>query len=113
MKNHYDNITLLLAFVFFLLEHLFSISHRQTHWTMSVDNVALKYVFWGPRTPWSPWHFFLGVNQSGHGMSFVYTYNEEHPHAREVAYPHSSLNDLPEDKENKYSKIYFSKSTKN
>jgi hypothetical protein len=26
---------------------------------------SLKYVLWGPRTSWSLWQFFLGVNQSG------------------------------------------------
>ena len=36
---------------------------------VSVDNVALKNVFWGPHTPWSLLHFFLGVNRSSPGMS--------------------------------------------
>jgi len=49
----------------FLPEHLFYLSHRKICWTMSVDIVGLKNVFWGFRTPWSLSHVFLGVNQHG------------------------------------------------
>ena len=42
---------------------------KKTHLTMSVGNVGLEYVFWGPWTLWSHWHFFLDVHQSGPGTS--------------------------------------------
>ena len=34
---------------FLLLKHLFCLTHRKIHWTMSMQ--ALKYVFRGPQTP--------------------------------------------------------------
>jgi hypothetical protein len=46
----------------YLPQHLVCLSHGKTRWTMSVDNVGLKIWLWGPRNPWSLWHFFsLGV----------------------------------------------------
>ena len=29
------------------LYHVFGLSHRKTHWTMSVDDVGLKICLWG------------------------------------------------------------------
>ena len=49
-----------------VLEHLFCLSHHGTQWTMLVDNIV-----WGPQTPWSLWHLFLGVNWSAPGMSSI------------------------------------------
>ena len=41
-KNHYyNNISLPWAPAFFLLDHLFCLSHYKTHWTMSMNNVDL------------------------------------------------------------------------
>ena len=36
----------------FITKHLFCLSHRKAHWTMSMDSVGLKNVIWEPRTPW-------------------------------------------------------------
>jgi hypothetical protein len=45
LKFHYINIYLSWALAFFLLEHLFCLSHNKTHWTMSVDQC--------PRSLWA------------------------------------------------------------
>ena len=47
LKSHYKNISLPWAIAFFLLKHLFCLSHRKTHWIMSVDNVGLKICILG------------------------------------------------------------------
>ena len=46
-----------------------SVTNRWFSPSLAVDNVGLKNVFWGPRTPWLLWYFFVGVNQSGPGTS--------------------------------------------
>ena len=48
---HYCNdISLSWVSCLFLPEHLFCLSHCKARWTMSVDNVGLHFVFWGPQT---------------------------------------------------------------
>ena len=44
---YYNNISLPWALAFFLPEHLSCLSHHQTRWTMSVDNVDLKICLLG------------------------------------------------------------------
>ena len=51
----------------FLLVHLFCLSHRKIRLTMSMDNVGLKYVFWGLELHDHYDIFFVGVNQSDPG----------------------------------------------
>jgi hypothetical protein len=51
---------------FFLLEHLFCLSHRNSRWTMSVDNVGLKICLLGTTNSTVTLTFLLlGVNRSG------------------------------------------------
>ena len=42
LKKMYHNISLPWVLAFFLPKHLFCVSHRETCWTMSVDNVGLN-----------------------------------------------------------------------
>jgi hypothetical protein len=43
----------------FLLDHLFCLSHRKTHWTMSVDYVGLQICLLGTSTSMVTLTFFL------------------------------------------------------
>ena len=48
LKFYFDNIFLSWAPIyFFLLEHLFYVSHCKTHWTMLMDNIGLKLCLLG------------------------------------------------------------------
>ena len=59
LKYYYNIISMPWApTFFFLLEHLFCLSHHKLGWIMLVDNNAFKHVLWGLGTPWSPWHLF-------------------------------------------------------
>ena len=49
----------------FLPDHLFSTPTAKPIGPYQWIMWALKYVFWGPQTLWSLWHYFLGVNWSG------------------------------------------------
>ena len=69
LKFYYNNISLPWAPAFFLLEHLFCLSHRKTRWTMSLDNVGLKICLLGYSDSMVTLTFFLGVNRSGPRMS--------------------------------------------
>ena len=55
----------------FLLEHLFCLSLRKTHYTMSVDNTSLNMFFGDLELHGRFDHFFLGVNRNGLGTSFT------------------------------------------
>ena len=63
-RNCYNNVSLPWARVFFLLEHVYCISHHKTHWTMLVDNVGLKICLLGTSNSMVTLTFSLGVNRS-------------------------------------------------
>ena len=69
LKIYYTNISRPLPF--FLLEHLFWLSHRRTRWTVLVDNVGLKICRLGTSNSMVALtkKSSLGVIQSGPGMS--------------------------------------------
>ena len=64
IKKYFNNISPPWALSFFL----FCLSLHKTRWTMSMVNVGLIFIL-RPWTPWSLWHFFRRVNQSGPGTN--------------------------------------------
>ena len=46
------------------IQHLFCLSHRQTRWTMLVDNVGLQIWLLGTSNSMITLTFFFGVNRS-------------------------------------------------
>ena len=54
----------------FLPKHLFTSPTGKSIGPCQWIMCALTYIFWKPRTSWSLWHFFLGVNWSGPETSF-------------------------------------------
>ena len=46
------------------IQHLFCLSHRQTRWTMLVDNVGLQIWLLGTSNSMTTLTFFFGVNRS-------------------------------------------------
>ena len=65
IKIYYNNISLPWALAFFYYNTLLPLPSQNPAGPCQWIKLALKYVLWGPRMPWSPCHCFLGVNRSG------------------------------------------------
>ena len=61
---------------FFLLDHLFCLSHRKTRWTMSVDFVGLKICLVGTSTSMVTLILFPWCKPKGPKTSSTFTSNQ-------------------------------------
>ena len=73
-KNHYNIHFSTMGLYFFLLDHLFCLSHCKTHWSMSTNCVGLKTCLLGTSIYMVTMTFFLGVSRSGLGTSSTTNY---------------------------------------